>query len=268
MIDDPAPTDDAAVSPAVDATAASAGVQFPVLGQEALYKRIAEHVRDLIEGGQLAPGDQLPAERDLARRLGVSRIPVREAMRTLAAQGLIEIRHGQGTFVAAGTPAAPSDFTVALLDQRHTFEELFAVRRLLEPAAAQWAAARALDAGTARLRGILGAMEEVAAEPEPDYDAVGEHDAQLHREIAVCAGNQVLEQIMDAIQDLHAEQLETIARYRDRLERTLRDHRRIVEAIAAGDPVEAGAAMADHLHSGEAATLAAIGGPPGPERGT
>jgi GntR family transcriptional regulator, transcriptional repressor for pyruvate dehydrogenase complex len=111
-------------------------------------------------------------------------------------------------------------------------------------------------------------MEDIAARPEPDYDAVGERDAQLHREIAVCAGNRVLEQIMDAIQDLHAAQLETIARYRDRLERTLRDHRRIVEAIAAGDPVEAGAAMSNHLHSGEAATLAAIGGPPGPEGGT
>jgi GntR family transcriptional regulator, transcriptional repressor for pyruvate dehydrogenase complex len=236
-------------------------VRFPSLGQEALYKRIAAHVRELIETRELQPGERLPPERDLARMLDVSRIPVREAMRTLAAQGLIEIRHGQGTFVAPrGVEAAVQELAGALLHQRHTFEELFAVRRLLEPASAQWAATRAGAAEIERLRRSLGAMEEVAAADPPDYETIGEHDAQLHLEIAAAAGNRVLLRIMQAIQDLHEQQLETSLRFRGRPERTVADHRRIVAAIAAGDPVEAGGAMLDHLDSGEDAALAGIDG--------
>src|SRR3954454_18887056 len=101
--------------------------RFPVLRHEALYQRIADHVRDLIESEELRPGERLPAERDLARMLGVSRVPIREAMRTLAAQGLIEIRRGQGMFVARqSVDATIEQLTSALLQQRGLLEELFA----------------------------------------------------------------------------------------------------------------------------------------------
>jgi GntR family transcriptional regulator, transcriptional repressor for pyruvate dehydrogenase complex len=236
-------------------------VRFPSLGQEALYKRIAAHVRELIEQRELRPGERLPPERDLARMLGVSRIPVREAMRTLAAQGLIDIRHGQGTFVAPrGVEAAVQELTGALPDQRHTFEELSAVRRLLEPASAQWAATRAGAAEHESLERALEAMEAAYAADPPDYETIGEHDARVHLEIAAATGNRVLLRIMQAIQDLHEQQLETSLRFRGRLERTLADHRRIVAAVAAGDPVEAGRAMLDHLDRREAAALAGIDG--------
>jgi GntR family transcriptional regulator, transcriptional repressor for pyruvate dehydrogenase complex len=236
-------------------------VRFPSLGQEALYKRIAAHVRELIESRELQPGERLPPERELARMLGVSRIPVREAMRTLAAQGLIEIRHGQGTFVAPrGVEVAVQELAGALLQQRHTFEELFAVRRLLEPASAQWAATRAGQVELERLQRALEAMEEACAADPPDYETIGEHDAQLHLHVAAGTANRVLLRIMQAIQDLHEQQLETSLRYRGRLDRTLADHRRIVAAIVAGDPVEAGSAMLDHLEQGESAALAGIDG--------
>jgi GntR family transcriptional repressor for pyruvate dehydrogenase complex len=236
-------------------------VRFPSLGQEALYKRIAAHVRGLIETRELQPGERLPSERDLARMLRVSRIPVREAMRTLAAQGLIEIRHGQGTFVAPrALDAAVRELAGALLHQRHTFEELFGVRRLLEPASAQWAATRAAPADVERQRHALAGFEAACAADPVDFETIGDHDAQLHLEIAACAANRVLLRIMQAIQDLHEQQLETSLRFRGRLDRTVADHRRIVLAIAAGDPVEAGEAMLEHLDQGEAAALAGIDG--------
>src|SRR5689334_7655759 len=116
---------------------------FAALHHEALYQRIANHVRGLIETEQLRPGERLPAERELARMLGVSRVPIREAMRTLSAQGLVEIRRGQGMYVASSAVDATIDpLAGALLKQRDLLAELFAVRRLLEPASAQWAAAR------------------------------------------------------------------------------------------------------------------------------
>jgi len=234
---------------------------FTVLPQEALYQRIAKHVRDLILSQRLQPGERLPAERELARMLGVSRVPIREAMRTLAAQGYIEVRRGQGMFVASSSVEATVDeLTKELLRQRGLLAELFAVRRLLEPASAQWAAARAGEEDVAKLEEIMAAMEAAGAIDPPDYEAIGKGDTELHVQIADAAANRVLIRIMQAIQDLHREQLETSLRYRDRVHETLKDHRRLVRAITAGDPVEAREAMIDHLTNSEAATMARIEG--------
>jgi len=240
---------------------AAALERFSPLTHESLYQRIAEHVRELIVSEQLMPGERLPAERDLARRLGVSRVPIREAMRTLAAQGLIEIRRGRGMFVArAGVEAAIDELATALLKQRELLVELFAVRRLLEPASAQWAAARAEPSDVERLQQLVADMETASAREPPDYDTIGQRDTELHIEIAAAADNRVLERIMRTIQDLHREQLETSLRYRDRVRATLVDHHRIVAAIAARDPVEAHGAMLQHLANSEAATMAHIEG--------
>jgi len=237
------------------------GVRFPVFTHEALYQRIANHVRELIVSEQLQPGERLPAERDLARMLAVSRVPIREAMRTLAAQGFVEIRRGQGMYVASNSVEATVDqLTNALLKQRDLLAELFAVRRLLEPASAQWAAARTEPGEIARLEQIVDDMQQAGEREPPDYDTIGARDTQLHVEIAAASDNRVLVRIMQTIQDLHREQLETSLRYRGRVPATLKDHRRIVRAIASGDPVEARAAMLDHLANSEAATMARIEG--------
>lgn len=265
---DDAPSGEAGIGPLPDAEqepGSSLSDRFPTFRQEALYKRIATHVQELIETEQLRPGERLPAERDLARMLGVSRVPIREAMRTLAAHGLIEIRRGQGMFVASSSVQATVDqLTNALLKQRDLLAELFAVRRLLEPASAQWAAARREPDDIAKLERLLDDIRKAGERTPPDYDTIGERDTQLHVEIAAASDNRVLVRIMQAIQDLHREQLETSLRYRDRVHDTVKDHSRIVRAIAAGDPVEARSAMLDHLASGEAATMARIEG--GPEQ--
>jgi GntR family transcriptional repressor for pyruvate dehydrogenase complex len=229
-------TKEHAASGTLPATADVAGTvrqelteRFPVFRQEALYVRIASHVRELIETKQLQPGERLPTERELARLLGVSRVPIREAMRTLATQGLIEIRRGQGMFVASDAVDATVDqLTNALLKQRDLLAELFAVRRLLEPASAQWAAARARPPQIADLRRLIEDMESAGATEPPDYDTIGALDMRLHVELAGTSNNRVLVRIMKAIQDLHGEQLETSLRYRDRVHETIRDHARIV----------------------------------------
>jgi len=250
--------DDAAPSTGKDGDGPA---HFTVLTQEALYQRIANHVRDLIVNQHLHPGERLPAERELARMLGVSRVPIREAMRTLAAQGYIEIRRGQGTFVATSSVEATVDeLTKELLKQRGLLAELFAVRRLLEPASAQWAAARAGEEDIAKILQTMAEMESAGGSDPPDYETIGKRDTELHVQIADAAANRVLIRIMQAIQDLHREQLETSLRYRDRVHETLKDHRRLVGAIAAGDPVEAREAMLDHLTRSEVATMARIEG--------
>jgi GntR family transcriptional repressor for pyruvate dehydrogenase complex len=238
--------------------------RFPVFAQSTLYQRIADHVRELIETEQLRPGERLPAERELAEMLGVSRVPIRESMRTLAAQGLIEIRRGQGMFVVRRDVEATIDELASiLLKQRAAFEELFAVRRLLEPAAARWAAQRRDQDDAAGLERTIAEMEAAGTADPPDFDTVGERDTQLHVQVAAAADNRVLVRIMQAIQDLHREQLETSQRYAGRLGQTLKDHRRLVDAIVAGDPDAAHEAMTEHLENAQAATLGRLEGADG-----
>ncbi|MGV1049119.1 MAG: FadR/GntR family transcriptional regulator [Solirubrobacterales bacterium] len=227
-----------------------------------LYVRIANQVRELIASRNLGPGDRLPTERELATMLGVSRVPIREAVRTLAAEGAVEVRRGRGMFVAArGIEATIEQLNSALLEQRDVFADLFAVRRLLEPAAAGWAANQLEGEDAEKLERIVAGMEAVARSKSPDLDAMAELDAEFHVEIAAASENRVMLRLMQGIQDLHREQLETSLRYRGRLPETVMDHRRIVDAILAKDPVGASLAMTDHLARSEAATVGRLEGP-------
>lgn len=232
----------------------------PIFAHETLYTRIASHLRELIVTRQLRPGERLPSEREFAQLLGVSRVPIREAMRVLSAQGLVEIRRGHGVYVTSQNIEATIDhLALVVLNQRDTFKELFAVRRLLEPPAAQWAAMHCDDGDVQQLRKIAADMESASTEPV-NFEALADLDVQLHVLIAEAAQNRVLRTIMESIQGFHRQQLESSLRYKGRVGQTFRDHTRIVTAIVNGDVVEAGAAMIDHLTNSETATLRRIEG--------
>src|SRR4051812_5040423 len=122
----------------------------------------AEGLRGMIARGELAPGSQLPAEPELCARLGVSRGSLREAVRALAALGMLESRHGAGTFVSALPPGqmlAGFAVTVDVLPLDGLLE-LFDVRRPLEAQAAALAAARADEQVVARLRELQKRLAE------------------------------------------------------------------------------------------------------------
>ena len=106
--------------------------------------QVVAHVRELIERGALKPGDRLPAERDLATRIGVSRPTIRAGLRTLAAMGVVRSRHGSGTYIPAGPPALNTD-ALSFFAALHGFtrEEMYEARRILEVGAAGLAAERA-----------------------------------------------------------------------------------------------------------------------------
>src|SRR5439155_1090453 len=120
---------------------------------------VITHVRGLLRRGKLSPGQQLPPERELARRIGVSRPSVRAALRSLAAKGLLVTRHGAGTFVAAGPPMLDSE-PLSLLATLHGFTraEMFEARRTLEVGVAELAAARATGDRLAAIAAIADAV--------------------------------------------------------------------------------------------------------------
>ena len=105
-----------------------------------LASQIASHVQDLIATGELRPGDRLPGERELADLLAVGRSSVREAVQSLAALGLVSVRHGHGVFVA---PAPGEHQPAATGTDTRWIDEFYAMRETLEAPAARWAACNA-----------------------------------------------------------------------------------------------------------------------------
>ena len=103
--------------------------------------RIATQLMELIEFQRLLPGDKLPPERQLADLLEVSRPSLREALHILQAQGLVQIKHGQGTFVQE--PIVAQELRASVMTKAHGLNELFDAREVLEVPASKWAADKA-----------------------------------------------------------------------------------------------------------------------------
>jgi GntR family transcriptional regulator, transcriptional repressor for pyruvate dehydrogenase complex len=208
--------------------------------------QVVSHVRNLIERGSLKPGDRLPAERDLATQIGVSRPTIRAGLRTLAAMGVVRSKHGSGTYIPDGPPALDTD-ALSFLAALHGFtrEEMYEARRILEVGAAGLAAERATAEQVATL------AEEVASLFASMQDPRGflVHDINFHRAVAAASGNPIVASLVEMVSALYYERRrETAARASDR---DLRDaaemHRRIYQAIRARDADTARHAMHDHL---------------------
>ncbi len=213
---------------------------------EGSTEQVVSYVRARIEQGLLRPGDRLPAERDLATEIGVSRPTVRAGLRALAAMGVVQSRHGSGTYIPAGPPTLGSE-ALGFLAALHGFtrEEMYEARRILEVGAAGLAAERATP-------GQLAAMaEEVANLFASMNDPIGflVHDIEFHRSVAAASANPIIAAVMEMISELYYERRrETAERATDRNLHDAADmHRRVYQAIRSHDPQAARAAMNEHL---------------------
>jgi DNA-binding FadR family transcriptional regulator len=203
------------------------------------YEHVADRIAADIRAGRLAPGDRLPSERDLARRLEVGRASVREAIAALQVAGMVETRPGSGSFVAADADRR----TREAHDSSPT--DLLEARALFEPQVARLAAERGgPDAEVERL------LEEMETAAERGDRAIwNDCDRRFHRRLAALTGNPVLLQIADEVARMMDEPL--WQRLRDdsiavpgRATIHLAEHRMIYEAIADGD-ADAAALYAD-----------------------
>ena len=219
-------------------------VYLPIKPKERLYQEIVDQIQQQILSGALKPGDQIPAERDLAERFGVSRTAVREAIKSLTEKGLIEVFVGRGTFVTNLSPdRVVESMTLLLRNEPHGIASVQEAREALEVPTARWAAIRRHDAHITRLRAIEAEIEEERAISPRLIDG----DTEFHVELARATGNPVLVLLTQTIMGL----LRTERLYREdfasALPTAFASHREIVDAIADGDPDRAEHAMIEHL---------------------
>ena len=206
-----------------------------------LYRVVSSRIEALIREENIKPGERLPAERDLATKLGVSRTSLREALIALELGGVVEVRGGSGVYVSeqaasrSARPAAgPGPF------------EVLAARRMIE---VEVAALAAKNATPAAVDAILVAVEQM----EQNQDNLGENesaDRNFHMAIARAAGNSALEGVIEYLWNQRGSLWHKLTEHfqtEELRQLTLLDHRAILSAIASHDVAGARQAMRAHL---------------------
>ncbi len=205
--------------------------------------RLLGTFKQLISEGTLSPGSRLPAERDMATHLRVSRGSLRQVLKMLEVMGVVSQRVGDGTYLNGAAPsilAEPLEFLI-LLDGI-SFEELMEARLIVEPELAARAAERATGEMIADLRGSIGRMQAEGI----THEAFIEEDLRFHRTIFQMADNRVCSLMFTIVHEMLHHLMEITSQMVD-LEHTVKLHSRIFAAIRKRDPAEARARMLAHL---------------------
>ena len=220
-----------------------------------LHRHALEVLTSEIVAGQRPPGDPLPSEQELAAHFDVSRGVARETIRGLEERGLISVRHGRGATVSPPERWErfdPDVLEALLVSPRRTevLGEYIECRRIIEVEAAGLAAERATPDSVERLTAAYARMEASAerAARDPDGEELfQEADLAFHEALIAGTGNQALGGLAGRLHRCLLAARYPLARPENRAERSLPEHRRILEAVAAGDPAGARAAMTTHL---------------------
>jgi GntR family transcriptional repressor for pyruvate dehydrogenase complex len=218
---------------------------YKIIQSSRLYEQIVEQIEQSVLKGDLKPGDQLPAERELAEQFGVSRTAVREAVKALHEKGLVEAFPGKGTFITHGSsnPIRQSLDRMMKAGQTEGTSHLAEVREILEPEIAALAASRANDEILNSLREAIAVMDDAKRDP----DAYIEADLDFHLELAEAAANPLILSLIDSIVGVLREQRLRIFNVDGGPERGQYHHKKIFEAIEHRDPQGAREAMRAHL---------------------
>ena len=218
--------------------------RFSVIPRNAVAHSAIATIKEMIVAGELRAGQRLPAERDLAVQLGVSRPSLREAIRALIALNILESRHGEGTFISSLDPellSEPIDFVLQVNDD--ALVSLFEARRVLEAGVAALAAERATDLELAELDDFV----KDGRRKVNDADAFIEHDVEFHERLRTFARSPVLASLLSSVTALSLASRRRTAQDEATRTRALADHQAMVKALRAHDAAAAEAMMVAHL---------------------
>lgn len=216
---------------------------FRPLTRQRLYEQILAQLREYVATAGLRAGDRLPSERELADSMGVSRASIKQAIVALEVQGLVEIRHGGGTYLRKDSLSAEP--IAALVERRRRLPDVLDAREALESKLAELAAVRRTDEDLAEVDAALEAMRR-----EIEEGAIGENgDRRFHAAITAAAHSGLLAEFMREIAEQIAESRHESLQQPDRPPKSLAQHLAIADAIRSQDPEAAVAAMRAHLET-------------------
>lgn len=217
--------------------------EFQAIRKNRVHEEVAKQLEQLILK-KLHPGDKLPAERELAGMLGVSRSSIRDAMRRLHVIGLVEPRQGAGTVVREiSSEALISPLAGVISHKRQMVGELLDFRIMLEPPLAGRAAEHASVVQVRQMEDILGRQDSLV---RAGHLAV-EEDTEFHYCIAQSSGNSVVLRVLDVVMDMLRETRSRSLQTEGRPLKSLAGHKRILAAIKKRDAAGAESAMRQHL---------------------
>lgn len=213
------------------------------LARPRLYEKIVERIHGLVLDEGLRPGDRLPTERELATLMGVSRASVSQALVALEVVGFVDVRHGGGIFLTnqAKGPGVIEEFRA----HRDRLPAILEARFALEVQLACLAAERRTESDLVELHEALSLMESEVEEGRRGADG----DERFHAALTAAAHSDLLARFMNDISDLIRETRMQSLGQPGRSKRSLRDHRRIADAVEQGDRDQAGYLMSKHLSS-------------------
>ncbi len=217
---------------------------FSSIEKRNVTDKIASNLIEFILHGDLKPLDKLPAEREMAVMLGVSRPSLREALKTLSTRNIIEIRHGAGVFVTSLDPKLllePLDFFLALNEAN--FEHLFEARKVLEGELAALAAQRITQDELVYLQECVHRTEQSLDDDASFVQA----DLNLHNSIMTAARNPMLERMMMSISLLTRASRQHTVNLPGVRQHAPKDHQAIVDALAERNPEQSRQTMLKHL---------------------
>jgi len=211
--------------------------------REPISSEITRRLVDYLISGEIQPGEKLPSERNLAESLGVGRSHVRQAVKSLAVLGLIDVRQGDGTYLKrTDSPLLPLAIEWGLLLGSKRTSDLIEARHQLEVLLVGLAAERHTDEQLAEMHRLLTVMERTAG-----TDDFVDADVALHLQITMAAGNQSLLQIMRGIRTLLQVWVYRVAHSPGTAPPTWAEHAAVVHAIEMRDPAAAREAMEGHM---------------------
>lgn len=232
-----------------DPSSAEAGFGRQVTRGPKLSDRVADLMLETILERDLSPGDQLPSERELSEQYGVSRTVIREAVRSLTAKGVVDVLSGRGLSVAAVEAEAVSSSMSLYLRGNHReipYNLIHEVRTTIEPEIAGLAAERATDEGIEGLRALHQRMQDSLG----DIETAAQVDVEFHLALARMTQNELFVIVLDSIGTIMVE----IRRAKLSLPvdhgNSVREHNRILTAVAKRDAEGARTAMRRHLDEG------------------
>ncbi|MDI3535148.1 MAG: GntR family transcriptional regulator, transcriptional repressor for pyruvate dehydrogenase complex [Thermosediminibacterales bacterium] len=221
--------------------------------RKTICDEIVDQFKQMIKNGELKPGEKLPSERELAKMFNVGRSSVGEALQVLSSIGLVK-KTAEGSFINDSFSLNHLDFTYSLLLNENDYEQLYEARKVIETTIVELAAKKADVEDIYSLEEVLSDMSNKTV----DIEEFARLDAEFHLNIALASKNKVLYEFVSTISDLLrtqvTEKLTRIIGTRkdiDIIQKTLQEHRNILEAIKNQNTKKAKECMYDHLNDAE-----------------